>query len=139
MNNLHKGSCLCGAVRFVARGALREVIYCHCNMCRKQSGHYYAATNVSDDMVDIEGGANVTWFAASDFARRGFCSRCGSVMFWKPNDDDYISIMAGSFEEPSSLAGGYHIFVAEKGSYYEIDDNLPRYERSSPSLKVLED
>ncbi|MDH4989224.1 GFA family protein, partial [Aminobacter anthyllidis] len=29
MDNLHKGSCLCGAVRFVARGALREVIYCH--------------------------------------------------------------------------------------------------------------
>jgi hypothetical protein len=62
-----------------------------------------------------------------------------SVMLWKPNDEGYVSIMAGSFEESSSLVGGYHIFIADKGSYYEVDDDLPRYERSSPSLKVLED
>lgn len=135
----HKGSCLCGAVRFVARGPLRGVVYCHCSQCRKQSGHYYAATNVDDDMVEVEGREHITWFEASDFAKRGFCSRCGSVMFWKPNDDTYVSILAGSFDDASSLTGLCHIFVADKASYYEIADDLPQFERSSPAIKVLGD
>ena len=82
----HRGACLCGAVRFRTEGPLRGVIYCHCSQCRKQTGHYYAATNVVGDRLEIEGAEDVTWYAASDFARRGFCRHCGSALFWKPHD-----------------------------------------------------
>jgi len=54
MTTSHNGSCLCGSVRFTASGPLRGVIYCHCSQCRKQSGHYYAATSVDDDRLEIE-------------------------------------------------------------------------------------
>ena len=53
------GSCLCGAVRFKTRGDLRGVVYCHCSQCRKQSGHFYAATNVPDANIAIEGGDGI--------------------------------------------------------------------------------
>ena len=138
MSDKHTGSCLCGAVRFTASGPLRGVVYCHCSQCRKQSGHYYAATSVDDDRLEIEGGENVTWFAASDFAKRGFCATCGSVLFWKHNEQDEISVMAGAFDKPSGLRGEVHIFVADKGDYYGIDDGLPQFERSTPSIKVAE-
>ena len=59
------GSCLCGAVSFETRGALRGVVYCHCSQCRKQTGHYYAATNVADDDLAIEGSGELNWYAAS--------------------------------------------------------------------------
>lgn len=137
MSQSHQGACLCGAIRFKAHGELRGVIYCHCTQCRKQSGHYYAATNVADDRIEIEGAEHLTWYAASDLARRGFCSRCGSVMFWKPNDKPYVSIMAGAFEDFSSLTGMCHIFVAEKGAYYDIDDDLQQFEGSSASTDLL--
>jgi hypothetical protein len=134
MKEVHSGSCLCGAVRFSARGALRGVVYCHCSQCRKQSGHYYASTNLAEANIDIRGLDNVTWYAASDLARRGFCRTCGSLLFWKHNQLDEISVMAGAFEQPSGLQGECHIFVAGKGDYYSIDDGLPQFERSSPKI-----
>lgn len=133
---LKRGSCLCGAVRIAATGALREVVYCHCSQCRKQTGHYYAATNIADADLAIEGAANVTWYEASAFARRGFCRTCGSALFWKPREGAYTSVMAGLFDQPSGLEEGYHIFVADKGDYYGLTDGLPKYERGSPGLAV---
>lgn len=139
MSASHTGSCLCGAVRFVTRGPLRGVVYCHCSQCRKQTGHYYAATNVADSDIVVDGVDNVGWYAASAFARRGFCKTCGSALFWKPLDNDYVSVMAGAFDTPSGLEGESHIFVADKGDYYEIADGLPQFEKSSPWIHVADD
>jgi len=139
MRDSHQGSCLCGAVRFRAHGALRGIVYCHCSQCRKQSGHFYAATNVADADIVVEGAESITWYEASSFARRGFCKNCGSLLFWKPRDDAYISVLAGSFDEPTDLRGECHIFVGDKGDYYAIDDGLPQFEKSTPSIKVLPD
>lgn len=126
MSETHTGACLCGAVRFTTRGPLRGVVYCHCSQCRRQTGHYYAATNVSDEHLELAGGENLTWYRASDFAQRGFCATCGSALFWKRDGADYVSIMAGSFDTPTGLQGEAHIFVADKGDYYEIADGLPQ-------------
>lgn len=139
MTENHQGSCLCGAVRFRTRGALRGVVYCHCTQCRKQSGHHYASTNVADDRLEIEGAEAVSWFQSSDDAKRGFCRTCGSVLFWKHHKLDYTSINAGAFDKPSGLKGEMHIFVADKGDYYAIVDGLPQYEQSSPKLLVAGD
>ena len=139
MDDNHSGSCLCGAVRFKTRGALRGVVYCHCSQCRKQSGHFYAATNVLDENITITGTENITWYEASSFAGRGFCKTCGSLLFWKPRDDAYVSVMAGLFDKPTGLEGQCHIFVGDKGDYYAIDDALPQFEKSTPSVKVAEE
>jgi len=132
----NRGACLCGAVRFRTTGRLRGVVYCHCSQCRKQTGHYYAATDVDDARLEIEGAENITWYAASDFAKRGFCRVCGSALFWKRNGADVTSILAGSFEQPSGLRAEAHIFVADKGDYYTIDEGLPQYPRSSKTITV---
>ncbi len=34
-----RGGCHCGAVRFVVRGKLRDVLICHCSDCRRHHGH----------------------------------------------------------------------------------------------------
>lgn len=134
----HTGGCLCGSVRFRVTGPLREVVGCHCSQCRRQTGHFLAATNVADSQITLEGEENLRWYRASDFARRGFCSNCGSVLFWKADSEDYVSVLAGSFDAPSGLKLAYHIFCADKGDYYEISDGLPQYERGSPGLVVAD-
>ena len=133
------GSCGCGAVQFTAEGTLRGVVYCHCTQCRKQSGHFFAATNVSDADLEIRGSENITWYRSSKVARRGFCRLCGSILFWKHDELDTTSVMAGAFDTPSGLVGESHIFVADKGDYYAIDDGLPQFPRSTPSVKVAQD
>ncbi len=127
MSETHSGHCLCGAVRFRTSGKLREVIACHCSQCRRQTGHFYAATNVQDDGLAVEGAESVTWYRASDTASRGFCRTCGSALFWKGDGSDYTSIMAGAFDQPTGLKIGVHIFCADKGDYYEIADHAPQY------------
>ena len=43
--------------------------------------------------------------------------------------------MAGSFDRPTGLKGGMHIFVADKGDYYDIADGLPRFEQWGGGLE----
>ncbi len=124
------GSCLCGGVRLEIDGEMRPVSLCHCTQCRKQSGHYYAATNCQDDDLTITGEEHVKWYRSSDFAQRGFCSNCGSSLFWKPDGKDYTSILAGCLDNPTGITATRHIFVADKGDYYEINDDMPQYEQS---------
>ena len=118
---------------------MREVVACHCSQCRRQSGLYFAATNVADENIEIEGEASITWYQASDFAKRGFCTTCGSALFWKHQADQYISVLAGAFDEPSGLTMTKHIFCADKGDFYEITDGLPQYEKGSAGILVAED
>ena len=66
------GSCLCGAVRFFVVGELAPPDACHCRQCRKQSGHYWASTDLPRERVTIEGENNITWFQSSAKVRRGF-------------------------------------------------------------------
>lgn len=124
------GSCLCGAVRYRVNGPMRQVVGCHCGQCRKQTGHYMAATGVRRKyfaMVDEHG---LKWYRSSDKAQRGFCAECGSTLFWQADGADYIAIAAGSLDGGTDLETAAHIFVADKGDYYRLDDDLPHYDQS---------
>ena len=121
-----KGSCSCASVTFTIAGRLGEPDACHCVKCRKQSGHFFVSANVPRAALTIAGAEHVTWFQSSTKVRRGFCSRCGSALFWDPLERDWIAIAMGSLDTPTSTHLEKHIFVAEKGDYYEIDDGLPQ-------------
>lgn len=123
---MHKGSCLCGAVRFEVEGELHPPDACHCTACRKHSGHYFASTDVPRSAVTVHGAEHVTWYQSSDKARRGFCSTCGSSLFWDPLHRDWTGIAMGAFDKPTGTNLRIHIFVAEKGDYYDIADGLPQ-------------
>ena len=122
-----EGGCLCGAVRFAIDAGPEAPVACHCAECRSQSGHYWAATRVPTGALRVEG--EVRWYAASDVARRGFCPGCGSVLFWDPQGEATVSVAVGSLDAPTGLALAEHIWVSEKGDYYEIADGLPQRER----------
>ena len=124
------GGCHCGGVRYRARGVDPRVAECHCSQCRRQSGHRYATTGAKTGDLEIEGADKITWYRASPAAERGFCSLCGSTLFWRGDGEDHTSILAGSIDEPNELRLVKHIFVADKGGYYEIDDGLPRHDAS---------
>ena len=117
------GSCLCGAVRYRVTGRLRPVIACHCTQCRKTSGHHVAATSAPRESVAVEG--DVTWYASSELARRGFCGICGANLFWD-GPGSHLSIFAGTLDGDPGVRLAGHIYCADKGAYYEIADGLPQ-------------
>jgi hypothetical protein len=126
---MHQGSCVCGSVRFTVTAKLEAPVACHCTQCRKQSGHYFASTNVKRADLQLEGGEHITWFQSSPKIRRGFCGKCGSWLFWDPPHKDWTSIAMGAFDGSSGTALERHIFVAEKGDYYLLADGVPQNER----------
>ena len=126
---MHKGSCLCGAVRFEIAGDLKAPDACHCRQCRKHTGHFLASTDVPRSALTVHGAENVAWYASSAKVRRGFCSRCGSTLFWDPVHRDWTGVAMGAFDTPTRTHLGMHIFVAEKGDYYDIADGLPQNQR----------
>lgn len=119
------GRCLCGAVTFAGRWGGDALRACHCGQCRRWSGHVWAAA-LTDDLT-ITG--TPQWFQSSDSARRGFCATCGSSLFWQANGSDHIDVALGCVTAPTGLRLTGHIFVADKGDYYEIDDGLPQEAR----------
>jgi len=131
MSERHHGSCLCGAVKYQVNGPLRPVVACHCKQCRKTSGHYGAATSAARDDLRIAG--DVKWYASSDTARRGFCRDCGSAMFWD-GGGERVSIWAGTLDGTTGLRLRGHIFVADKGDYYDICDDLPTYPQGDDEI-----
>ncbi len=125
------GSCNCGGVKYTVSGKMREVVACHCSQCRRQSGHFYAATNVDNDCLHVEDSGTLKWYAASDFAKRGFCGNCGSALFWKKDDGTQTSILAGTLDgDAGGIRLDRHIYVADKGAYYDLDDSLPQFSQS---------
>jgi hypothetical protein len=128
----HSGSCLCGAVTFEVSGDLPGADACHCGMCRKISGHYFASANVKRAALTIQGEDKVTWYTSSDKVRRGFCARCGSTLFWDPLSRDWLAIAMGAFDTPTLTRLTEHIFVAEKGDYYDIADGVTQFEKWPP-------
>ena len=132
----HLGGCLCGAVRYVAKGPLREVVYCHCSQCRKQSGLYFATTAVAKTDFTLTVQDSLRWYAASSHAERGFCGTCGSVLFWKAHQAAHIAILAGSLDDPSVLTAASHICTAGRPTFYALCDGLPQYAHASPGLDI---
>lgn len=125
------GRCLCGAVAFEAMREVDEVDACHCTQCRRWSGHHWASVNVALASLRFTSGEDrVGWYQSSELVRRGFCTRCGSALFWHPNGHPkhaaMIAIGAGSLDTPTGLELTKHIFVAEKGDYYRLEDGLPQ-------------
>jgi hypothetical protein len=118
------GRCLCGAVSYELRGELRDVVICHCGQCRRSHGHVAAFTSLARAGLTLIEERGLTWYRSSDKARRGFCSQCGSHLFWEPLGEDRIAVAAGTIDPPTGLKTLRHIFVADKGDYYEIDDGL---------------
>jgi len=126
---MHKGSCLCGAIEFEVEGSLSSPDACHCCQCRKWTGHFLVSTDVPHSALTIHGSDSLAWFKSSNKVRRGFCSTCGASLFFDPLDKEkhnWIGIAMGAFDTPTDTKLALHIYVAEKGDYYQIMDGLPQ-------------
>ena len=123
MTDVHRGGCLCGAVRYRVAGPLREVIVCHCSVCRRTHGAPAAFTACPREQLELESAHDLCWHE-HDGARRGFCAVCGSRLFWDRGRAT-ISITAGSVDEPTGLTMSHHIYTASAGDWYDVPRGRP--------------
>ena len=116
----HHGRCLCGAVTFEITGELRNVLVCHCSQCRRTSGHFWAATAAPVVAIQINTRNTLSWYRSSSKAKRGFCRRCGSSLFWQLDGSTSLTIAAGSLDMPTGLSTQEHIYFDDASDYYTV-------------------
>ena len=115
----HLGSCLCGGVRLAVDKVDTSLGACHCNMCRKWGGGPLLAVDCGTG-VRIDGEEHVTAYDSSEWAQRGFCSRCGTHLFYRLKGNDQYVVPVGLFDSAPEVSFDSQIFIDEKPGYYEF-------------------
>ena len=133
---MHKGSCLCGSVRYEIAGELGEFGYCHCRSCRKASGSAHAA-NAPVERARfhlVSGGATLREYESSPGKLRAFCSACGSPIYaYLTASADVLRIRLGSLDTPFTGEPRAHTWVSDKAQWEPIDDGLPQFPQWAPT------
>ena len=103
MNPAITGGCQCGQVRYAITGPLFGAHICHCRMCQKAFGSYFAplAGVPLGDFAWVKGAPGI--FKSSEAVERGFCRDCGTPLFFRYVDKDRISVSLGSLDDPSRV------------------------------------
>ena len=119
------GGCACGGVRYRIEADARSVTNCHCEPCRRITGHFMAATAAPASSVVFESDATLRWYDSTDTVQYGFCSHCGATLFWRASDKpDHLSITAGSLDTPTGLTTNLALFGAEASDYHRLDPSV---------------
>ena len=116
-----KARCLCGAVEMHSDAISSEVGACHCNMCRKWGGGAFMALECVGELK-ISGEENIISYPSSEWAERGFCSTCGTHLFYKVTSNNQYMVPAGLFNVEDKLNFDHQIFVDEKPKYYSFSN-----------------
>lgn len=98
------GGCQCGAVRYHATAMLDNAHICHCRMCQKAVGNLFAALVAAPrDVLSWTRGVPAVFFSSAHVAR-GFCSSCGTPLFYDYVDGDRVNLTIGSLDQPVAFA-----------------------------------
>lgn len=127
-----EGGCLCGGVRYRVTGPLSDVTACHCQQCRRSTGHVFANTDVAREDLKLVRDETLRHYESSPGIHRSFCGICGSTLFWERLGSAQLSIAAGTLDGPTGLKLVGHIFTAFKGDYYELEPGPPQYAEWPP-------
>jgi hypothetical protein len=126
-----EGGCLCGRVRYELAGGLGPVTLCHCRYCRRAHGAPFAALSlVPTTSLRFGKGADVIREVHTPgVGVRAFCSECGSRLYNRPESTDrFTMLVVGSLDDDRDVRPLMHINLESKSGWYEIRDELPRYE-----------
>ena len=100
-------------------------------MCQRLHGGIGAHSKAQKEHIEVTDDTGLAWYATSSRAKRGFCRRCGSTLFWEPTAQETTGIVAGTLDQPTGLKIIGHIFVGEKADFVKITDDAPQFEGSS--------
>ena len=125
------GSCLCGGIRYEINGPLGSVVNCHCAMCRKATGAAFRtrAAVPASAFRWTRGEDLVARYESSPGNIRTFCRVCGSTLISLfPTSPDEIGLPLGTLDDDPAVKAEAHVYVASKAPWFDITDNLPRFE-----------
>lgn len=133
---MRTGGCQCGKVRYQCAAEPLALYVCHCAECRHQSASAFGMSlTMPAGTIRVTQGAPKFWTRRADSGRRircAFCPDCGSRLWHEAMDSDYLSIKAGSLDQPVDLSKAIHIWTSRKLPGTVIPPGAERYPEEPP-------
>lgn len=119
------GGCQCGAVRYHAAAVLDTSHICHCRMCQKAAGNYFAALiGIPRDALSWTRGTPAT-FQSSDQVARGFCRDCGTPLYYDYRTSKHLSVTTGSLDNPADFPPRMQFGIEARMPWFATLPGLP--------------
>ena len=119
---------MCGAVSYTAEGIEPHISACHCGMCRRWTGGPLLSTFAKE--VRWRGEDAITTFKSSEWAERGFCSKCGSSLFYRitaPGKyQGMLSLAFGTLDDQTGFTMDKEWFFDKKPDAYTLEGERKR-------------
>jgi hypothetical protein len=126
------GGCLCGALRYAAKGAPTYMGYCCCNECRKASGSgFIPFMGFAPGAVTFTGKVLMHSLKHSDgrTAERNSCAACGALVFGGEIGNAHgHTLYAGTLDDASLFKPSMAIFLREKADWVVLPPGLTLFE-----------
>jgi catechol 2,3-dioxygenase-like lactoylglutathione lyase family enzyme len=132
-----RGGCLCGNVQYALTPPTDFAAHCHCNTCRRASGAAFLTwTSVPNDRFElVRGGDFVSWYRSSETINWGFCSQCGTTLFYRADVEGHAEsprinatyVTVASLDDPLDRAPSVHVSFEEHVAWLEPNDRLPKH------------
>ena len=131
------GGCQCGAVRYALHEQPTGAHICHCRMCQKAFGSFFAPlAGVEQRAFELTRG-ELAIFKSSDPTERGFCRNCGTPLTIHDVDSPRIAVSIGSLDEPEHIEPAKQYGIEARLSWFGKLPTLPgdkTTEEDSPEL-----
>ena len=126
------GHCLCRRIGYAFDTPPNWTVYCHCESCRRATSSPVTVW-ISVPRAALKwSGPEPEYYKSSTGVRRGFCPACGSPMSYEnAHLPEEIHLCASSLADPMNVAASRHVFTSDQLPWFEVDDDLPRYDGTS--------
>ena len=131
------GGCQCGAVRYALHEPPINPHICHCRMCQKAFGSFFAPLACLPVASFEVTRGELAIFMSSDIAERGFCRNCGTPLSVRTVNDPMICVAIGSLDEPAKMAPAIQYGIEARLPYFAALASLPgdkSTEQETPEL-----
>ncbi|KGT48742.1 MULTISPECIES: GFA family protein [Acinetobacter] len=120
-----KARCLCGATQFEVELKNHEVAACHCSMCRRQTSGPLLSIDI--EKMDFTEQQYLSVYSSSEWAERGFCNACGTMLFWRTKDHSFANINVFTLDElPEDLNLNLEIYIDSKPTFYAFNNQTKK-------------
>tara|TARA_B110000211_G_scaffold177772_1_gene200966 strand:+ start:519 stop:926 length:408 start_codon:yes stop_codon:yes gene_type:complete len=128
------GNCLCGDISYEISQTVGDIVHCHCIKCRKAHGAAFSSVAKIEDQNFLlrDESQYLKSYESSEGKYRHFCSNCGSQIYAKRDNTDFIILRLGTLNDESMAGSQYqetkHIWLAEKACWYETNSSLEEHQ-----------
>ncbi|MEM7564863.1 MAG: GFA family protein [Pseudomonadota bacterium] len=123
-----RGSCLCGAVKYQINEDFKMVQNCHCHRCRKGRAAAHATNGFTsmNGVTFTQGEDLLAEFKVPDarYFTQVYCKTCGSKMPRLDPGREIAVIPFGGLDDDPKVRPQRHIYVNDKADWYDITDDI---------------